>query len=88
MRGTGRCQSRPALVSTSRLLSTSGQFVATAIDPDVRNAIVDQYLIGVDQEIAKNFGVSAELGPHEPLSYPGDDKSGAANQWICACCGD
>jgi len=49
----------PALVSTSRLLSTSGQFVETAIDPDVRNAIVDQYLIGVDQQIAKNFGVSA-----------------------------
>ena len=77
----------PELVSTSRLLSTAGQFVPTAIDPDVRNAIVDQYLIGVDQEIAKNFGAVGELGPHESLSYPRDDQSGAANQRICACCG-
>ena len=49
----------PELVSRSRLLSTSGQFVATAIDPGIRNAIVDQYLIGVDQEVMKNFAVSA-----------------------------
>lgn len=48
----------PELVSRSRLLSTSGQFVATAIDPNIRNAIVDQYLIGVDQELVKNFGLS------------------------------
>jgi hypothetical protein len=49
----------PELVSRSRLLSTSGQFVATAIDPDIKNAIVDQYLVGVDQELLKNFAVSA-----------------------------
>jgi hypothetical protein len=48
----------PELVSRSRLLSTAGQFVPTAIDPGIRNAIVDQYLIGVDQQLAKNLALS------------------------------
>ena len=48
----------PELVSRSRLLSTAGQFVPTAIDPGIRNAIVDQYLIGVDQELLKNLALS------------------------------
>src|SRR4030095_11379776 len=48
----------PDLVSRSRLLSTSGQFVPTAIDPGIRNAIVDQYLVGVDQQLVKNLGMS------------------------------
>lgn len=48
----------PELVSRSRLLSTSGQFVPTEIDPDIQNAIVDQYLVGVDQQVANNLAVS------------------------------
>jgi hypothetical protein len=48
----------PELVSQSRLLSTSGQFVPTAIDPNIRNAIVDQYLIGVDQQLMQSLALS------------------------------
>src|SRR5262249_21031648 len=48
----------PALVANSRLLSTSGQVVPPAIDPNLKNAYVDEYLVGVDQELAKNLGLT------------------------------
>jgi hypothetical protein len=50
----------PELVTRSRLLSTSGQLVPPAIDPKLRDAYTDQYLIGVDQELAKNLALTVD----------------------------
>ena len=50
----------PELVARSRLLSTSGQLIPPAIDPNLRDAYTDQYLIGVDQELAKNLALTVD----------------------------
>jgi carboxypeptidase family protein len=50
----------PALLAASKLLSTSGQVVPAAIDPHIKNAYDDEYLVGVDQELAKNFALTVD----------------------------
>ena len=50
----------PALVAASKLLSTSGQLVPPAIDPKLRNSYTDQYLVGVDQELARNLALTVD----------------------------
>jgi hypothetical protein len=49
----------PELVAKSTLLSTAGQFVQVAIDPNVHNQFTDQILVGVDHQLANNLALTA-----------------------------
>jgi hypothetical protein len=51
----------PELVRDSRLLSIAGVFEEAAIDPDIHNASVDQFLIGVDQQLMRNLAMSVNF---------------------------
>jgi Carboxypeptidase regulatory-like domain len=48
----------PELVSRSRLLETVGQLTPVTIDPSLTNSYTDQWLIGVEHTLGRDFGVA------------------------------
>ncbi len=51
----------PALVARSRQISVTGQTALPAIDPDLKNALSQEYTAGIEQEIYRGFGVAANF---------------------------
>jgi len=51
----------PALVARSTLQSVSGQTTLPAVDPDLKNALSQQYTAGIEHEVFNGFGVAANF---------------------------
>src|SRR5262249_24354304 len=50
-----------AVVARSRQISVTGQTALPAIDPNLKNALSQEYTAGIEQEIYKGFGVAANF---------------------------
>ncbi|MBI4475158.1 MAG: TonB-dependent receptor, partial [Acidobacteria bacterium] len=51
----------PEVVSRSTLTNVSGQTNPVAVDPNMKNPYVDEYLVGIDHEVFADFGVHASF---------------------------
>ncbi|MBI4473755.1 MAG: TonB-dependent receptor [Acidobacteria bacterium] len=55
----GRLPITPQVAATSRLINVSGQTAVPAVDPNLKNALTDEYTLGLEHELFPNFGISA-----------------------------
>ena len=51
----------PALVARSTLQNVSGQTNPPAVDPNLKNALSQQYTAGIEQELFEGFGIGANF---------------------------
>src|SRR5262245_6284850 len=51
----------PALVARSTLQSITGQTTPPAVDPNLKNALSQQYTAGIEHEVFQGFGIAANF---------------------------